>query len=317
MGGLVLCLTGDVMTGRGVDQILPSPGDPRLWERYVDDARTYVELAETASGPIPAPVDFAWPWGEALPVMDQIRAGPPRDQPGDQHHDLRRRGARQGGPLPDAPGQHRLPHGRSSRRLRARQQPRPRPRRPRPRGDPRRPDRSRPGTGGRRTRQRGGMAAARAHRRRQAGAALVGRRLLQRHTRHLGGRKGPARSGVRRRPVTRRRRRPLRPRASHEATGRHRRRVRPLGLELGVRRPARPDPLRPLADRRRGGHRTRTLFAPSAPDRGLPRSPGALRVRRPGQRLRGHLRPRAVSAPTSGCSTSPTSTPMVGSTSYG
>ena len=45
-GGVVLCLTGDVMTGRGVDQILPAPGDPRLWERYVDDARTYVELAE-------------------------------------------------------------------------------------------------------------------------------------------------------------------------------------------------------------------------------------------------------------------------------
>ncbi len=68
----MLCLTGDVMTGRGVDQILPAPGDPRLWERYVDDARTYVELAKAASGPIPAPVDFAWPWGDALQVMDQI-----------------------------------------------------------------------------------------------------------------------------------------------------------------------------------------------------------------------------------------------------
>jgi len=26
---VVLCLTGDVMTGRGVDQILPAAGDPR------------------------------------------------------------------------------------------------------------------------------------------------------------------------------------------------------------------------------------------------------------------------------------------------
>ena len=68
----MLCLTGDVMTGRGVDQILPAPGDPRLWERYVDSARTYVELAEAASEKIPAPVDFAWPWGDALQVMDQI-----------------------------------------------------------------------------------------------------------------------------------------------------------------------------------------------------------------------------------------------------
>ena len=54
-------LSGDVMLGRGVDQILPHPGDPRLRERYVRDARTYVELAEDRNGPIPRPVDFAWP----------------------------------------------------------------------------------------------------------------------------------------------------------------------------------------------------------------------------------------------------------------
>jgi poly-gamma-glutamate capsule biosynthesis protein CapA/YwtB (metallophosphatase superfamily) len=71
-GGVVLCLTGDVMTGRGVDQILPAAGDPRLWERYAHNARTYVELAEAASEPIPAPVDFAWPWGDALTVMDRV-----------------------------------------------------------------------------------------------------------------------------------------------------------------------------------------------------------------------------------------------------
>jgi len=68
--GTVLCLTGDVMTGRGVDQILPAPGDPRLWEGYVHDARTYVDLATAAHGPIPAPVDVGWPWGDALPVME-------------------------------------------------------------------------------------------------------------------------------------------------------------------------------------------------------------------------------------------------------
>jgi poly-gamma-glutamate synthesis protein (capsule biosynthesis protein) len=44
--GVKLFLCGDVMTGRGVDQILRYPGDPRLWERYVHDARGYVELAE-------------------------------------------------------------------------------------------------------------------------------------------------------------------------------------------------------------------------------------------------------------------------------
>jgi poly-gamma-glutamate synthesis protein (capsule biosynthesis protein) len=61
---LVLC--GDVMTGRGIDQILPYPGDPRLYERYVADARQYVALAEGANGPIARPVDFAYPWGDAL-----------------------------------------------------------------------------------------------------------------------------------------------------------------------------------------------------------------------------------------------------------
>lgn len=65
-------LCGDVMTGRGVDQILPHPGDPRLWEPYVRDARAYVELAAAANGPIPRPSDFAWPWGAAVRVLDAV-----------------------------------------------------------------------------------------------------------------------------------------------------------------------------------------------------------------------------------------------------
>ncbi len=68
--GLTLFLCGDVMTGRGVDQILPHPGDPRLWEPSLGDARAYVELAERANGPIPRPVDFGWPWGDALEVLE-------------------------------------------------------------------------------------------------------------------------------------------------------------------------------------------------------------------------------------------------------
>ena len=68
----MLCLTGDVMTGRGVDQILPSAGDPRLWEQHAVSAREYVALAESANGSIHAPVDFRWPWGDALQVMGEI-----------------------------------------------------------------------------------------------------------------------------------------------------------------------------------------------------------------------------------------------------
>jgi len=64
MVALLLC--GDVMTGRGVDQILPNPGDPGLAEHSVVDARTYVELAEAAHGPIQRPVAFSYIWGDAL-----------------------------------------------------------------------------------------------------------------------------------------------------------------------------------------------------------------------------------------------------------
>ena len=68
----VIFLTGDVMTGRAIDQLLPHPGDPTLRESFVSDARTYIGLAEQANGPIPAPIDFTWPWGEALEIVDQF-----------------------------------------------------------------------------------------------------------------------------------------------------------------------------------------------------------------------------------------------------
>lgn len=68
-----LFLAGDVMTGRGVDQVLPHPGDPALHEEYIDDARRYVDLAEAANGPVPRPVDVSWPWGDALQVLDAAR----------------------------------------------------------------------------------------------------------------------------------------------------------------------------------------------------------------------------------------------------
>ncbi len=66
---LRLWLCGDVMPGRGVDQILRYPGNPALREPHLTDARGYVELAEAVAGPIPRPVDDAWPWGEALAAL--------------------------------------------------------------------------------------------------------------------------------------------------------------------------------------------------------------------------------------------------------
>jgi poly-gamma-glutamate synthesis protein (capsule biosynthesis protein) len=66
---VTVSLCGDVMLGRGVDQVLAHPGDPTLRESYVRDARGYVELAEEANGPIPRPVDAAWLWGDALAAL--------------------------------------------------------------------------------------------------------------------------------------------------------------------------------------------------------------------------------------------------------
>ena len=63
---LTLFLCGDVMLGRGIDHILPHPGDPLLRELYVGSAQTYVELAERVNGPIPAPIHFSYVWGDAL-----------------------------------------------------------------------------------------------------------------------------------------------------------------------------------------------------------------------------------------------------------
>ncbi len=69
---VTVLLGGDVMLGRGVDQILPHPGEPELREPYLRDARGYVRLAEHANGPIPRPVDSSWPWGEVLALLDDV-----------------------------------------------------------------------------------------------------------------------------------------------------------------------------------------------------------------------------------------------------
>ena len=68
-----LFLCGDVMTGRGIDQVLPHPVDPALHEAYLRDARDYVDLAEKANGPMERPVSFDYIWGDALHELAQSR----------------------------------------------------------------------------------------------------------------------------------------------------------------------------------------------------------------------------------------------------
>ena len=65
-------LCGDVMTGRGIDQILPHPSDPTIYEPVVCDARTYVELAEAVNGPISRAVEFSYIWGDALTELQRV-----------------------------------------------------------------------------------------------------------------------------------------------------------------------------------------------------------------------------------------------------
>lgn len=73
MTKMTLFLCGDVMTARGIDQILAHPGPPHLYEAFVKSAYGYVELAERRSGKIPIPVDDATIWGDALAVLEDIR----------------------------------------------------------------------------------------------------------------------------------------------------------------------------------------------------------------------------------------------------
>lgn len=70
---LTVALCGDVMLGRGIDQVLTHPGKHELRESSLHDARGYVELAEAANGPIPHPVADTWPWGDALVDLQRPR----------------------------------------------------------------------------------------------------------------------------------------------------------------------------------------------------------------------------------------------------
>ncbi len=66
MSALTLCLCGDVMLGRGVDQIMPFPGDPRIYEHLLSSTLSYVALAERRNGPIPRRCPPGYVWGDAL-----------------------------------------------------------------------------------------------------------------------------------------------------------------------------------------------------------------------------------------------------------
>ncbi|MCK4748627.1 MAG: CapA family protein, partial [Bacteroidales bacterium] len=68
---ITIFMCGDVMLGRGIDQILPHPGNPTLHESFVKSAEGYVELAERLNGPIPRSAGYSYIWGIALEELGQ------------------------------------------------------------------------------------------------------------------------------------------------------------------------------------------------------------------------------------------------------
>ncbi len=69
---ITLFLCGDVMTGRGIDQILSHPGGTQIFEAYVQNARDYVTLAESHHGAIDKPVSAGYIWGDALAELARV-----------------------------------------------------------------------------------------------------------------------------------------------------------------------------------------------------------------------------------------------------
>jgi poly-gamma-glutamate synthesis protein (capsule biosynthesis protein) len=66
-----LFLCGDVMTGRAIDQVLPHPSKPQLYEPRMRTALGYLALAEEANGRIRRRVPFRYVWGDALAELER------------------------------------------------------------------------------------------------------------------------------------------------------------------------------------------------------------------------------------------------------
>jgi poly-gamma-glutamate synthesis protein (capsule biosynthesis protein) len=70
---VTLMLCGDVMTGRGIDQVLPHPSEPTIYEAGATSALDYVDLAEAANGPIGRALPYGYVWGEALAELAELQ----------------------------------------------------------------------------------------------------------------------------------------------------------------------------------------------------------------------------------------------------
>ncbi len=70
---LRLFLCGDVMSGRGIDQVMAHPCSPEIYEDYMRSAEDYVLLAEQANGSIPRRNGPSYVWGAALEQLARMQ----------------------------------------------------------------------------------------------------------------------------------------------------------------------------------------------------------------------------------------------------
>jgi poly-gamma-glutamate synthesis protein (capsule biosynthesis protein) len=73
-GTVRLFLCGDVMCGRGIDQVLAHPCSPEICEQYMRSAEGYVRLAEQANGPIPRRSGSSYVWGAAFDQLARMQS---------------------------------------------------------------------------------------------------------------------------------------------------------------------------------------------------------------------------------------------------
>ncbi len=69
---VTIFMCGDVMTGRGIDQVMSHPGDPKIYEGYLKSAKGYVDIAEKRNGAIQKPVSDSYIWGDAISQMKRM-----------------------------------------------------------------------------------------------------------------------------------------------------------------------------------------------------------------------------------------------------
>ncbi|XP_013400753.1 uncharacterized protein LOC106166649 [Lingula anatina] len=66
-------MAGDLILGRGIDQILPHPSDPTLYEAHTGttDARSYTKQVVSKKGALPKDPSFDYIWGDALDILSE------------------------------------------------------------------------------------------------------------------------------------------------------------------------------------------------------------------------------------------------------